>query len=492
MRTGPARLIAPLLLLAMAGYLYTFNLTPESLVGDDEGVNLYPAWRVSLGETLYRDVAFDHTPLAIYTGALLFRATGPSHLAAKKLNIGFILLAAFFAFLLGEVLFDRSTGMLALAFLVTNAYWHFYGWFYTSDAFYLCFYMASLYLFAAGWKGRGPKHLYFLSGLMGAFAIGAKLFGLFAFGGTFLFLLYRAVADSPETQSRRRAIAALVPLTCGALIGLLLLLAPMISYLDRFLALTVTHHRRSFQDLSPLWVYYAFFNVLYYEATPLGHRLLLLLGLMGIVGAGRKQEPLRALLVCHALQSLAFPFAGLEFYARHLLFLLPLLSIAAADQLMTLWKEVGEASRVASWLTGITLFTALLAFSSELPAMKHISVIDWIRSSTGEADTILTEYGEVAFLARRRNVPLPEVPASGNLPDKGIYRLDGATINTAIDRERPAVVVIRKMSPAADGDNHFLGQIKDEKLLLQHLESTHESVSTSETGLRNWLLFRRR
>ncbi|MBI4872525.1 MAG: glycosyltransferase family 39 protein [Candidatus Riflebacteria bacterium] len=488
----PGRLLAPVLLLVAAWFLYTSNLGPTTLVGDDEGMNLYPAWRAAMGERLYRDVAFDHTPVAIQLGALLFRWTGPSALAAKKMTVAFGLIGAFFAFLLAETFWGRNRALLALALLVSDSYWHFFSWFFTSDAYFLCFYVASVYMAAKAWQGGGRPLLWLTAGILGAVSVFAKLFGVFAFGGTFLFLLVVAVKPGNDTSRRERALHGAGWMLTGAAATTVLLLAPMMSYLDSFLALCVGHHRKSFQELHPLWVYYAFFNVGWFSETPIAHRLLLFLGVLGLFrGIRDEATDGRVLLACHLVQALAFLPAHLEFYARHLLFTLPFLAIFAAELLAALSAQRHDARRVAVGLGALAFASALFSFSSDLPRYERAAVVEFVRQATEPDDSILAEHWEIPFLAGRRNTPLGEVPAGGGKPEKGIFRLEAATIISAIEKDEPKLVLLLE-SPRKGEDCHFKGQLANESGLRRHLESAYARVPTTSPDLADYSFFMRR
>ncbi len=488
MRDSPARLLAPLLLLAMGWVLYTFNLQPATLVGDDEGEHLYAAWRQALGERVYRDVAFDAAPAPIYLGALAMKVAGSHHLVTKKLTIAFALLTGLFTFLLAERFYGRNTALLAMALLVTNAYWHFFSWFFTSDAFYICLYTASLYAFTCAWQHPGRKALWFAAGVLGAFAVFAKFFGAFALGGTGLFLVLKACRGASD--ERREQLRGIGWMAAGALAGAALFLLPMLGYFDRFHQLTVVHHRMAVPTLNPLFVFYAFFAVLWFEPTPMAHRLLLFLGLLGLPGPRKAEaDDGRALMACHLVQALVFLVVPMEFYARHLLFALPLLSILAARQLSELAAQWGEAARAARWLGGWLFLSALLTFSTQLPVYKHWPLVEFIRRHSAPDDSLLVEHGEVAFLAGRRAVPLRDVPASGTNPKAP--RMDAREVIEAVVRERPALALVQKKTQDRTEDNHFVGQLKDDHLLLEHLRSTYRALETTDPAVSDYFIFQR-
>ncbi|MBI2942829.1 MAG: glycosyltransferase family 39 protein [Candidatus Wallbacteria bacterium] len=486
----PARLVGVLALLVAAWYLYTFNLTPGVLVGDDEGEFTYAAWRQSLGERVYRDVAFDAAPVPIYLGAMAYKWAGATHLTTKRLTIAFSLLAGMFTYLLGERLFGRPTGLLAAALTLSNAYWHFFSWFFTADAFYICFYVASVYFFACAWQNPERRGAWLMAGALGAISFFSKFFGLFAFGGAFLFAAHRLATDERHELDRRAILAGLGWMAAAGIAVGLFFIAPMSDYLDRFLALTVEHHSKAVPTLSPFFVFYAFFAVLWFEPTPLAHRLLLFMGVLGLTGRGRQALPLRALLVWHSVQALVFLVVKMELYARHLLYLVPFLSILAADQLATMASERGEARRASVWLGSWILLTALVGFSSELPTYKHQKLVELVQRLVPPGGTVLAEHGEIAFLAQRRNVPLRDVPASGTNP--AAPRIDAREIVEAIRMEQPEVALVMKRTRDRSEDNHFLGQIKDEHLLMEHLQSTYATYRTTDPELGDYHIFTRR
>ena len=88
----------------------------------DYGRELYVPWRLSLGEVLYRDVAYFNGPLSPYLNGTLFRAVGPSYIALAILNIILLTITLWLVYRLLADLADRLTAVIGgLLFLVIFA-----------------------------------------------------------------------------------------------------------------------------------------------------------------------------------------------------------------------------------------------------------------------------------------------------------------------------------------------------------------------------------
>ena len=91
----------------------------------DFGREAYTAWRVSLGETLYRDVAYFNGPLSPYVNALVLRLCGPHALSLNLANAIAVLPLTALIYALFTRVGDRIAGALcAAAFLVMFGFAH--------------------------------------------------------------------------------------------------------------------------------------------------------------------------------------------------------------------------------------------------------------------------------------------------------------------------------------------------------------------------------
>ncbi|MCC7408734.1 MAG: hypothetical protein IT442_11730, partial [Phycisphaeraceae bacterium] len=83
---------------------WTWRTWPDVLV--DFGREVYTAWRISQGQTLYVDVAWFNGPLSVYFNGLLFRGFGPGIMTLAWANM--LILAGVTAVLYW--LLDRAWG----------------------------------------------------------------------------------------------------------------------------------------------------------------------------------------------------------------------------------------------------------------------------------------------------------------------------------------------------------------------------------------------
>lgn len=110
-----------LLLLILVTLAYGYNLTAWRL-DDDEGTYLYGAWRISLGEVVYRDFLTCVLPPSQYMVALLIRLFGPALLPIRAFSVGLTLLAASLLYTLARRHYNGRVALIAM--LLYLAYPH--------------------------------------------------------------------------------------------------------------------------------------------------------------------------------------------------------------------------------------------------------------------------------------------------------------------------------------------------------------------------------
>jgi hypothetical protein len=94
----------------------------------DFGAELYVPWRLSLGETLYQDIAYRHGPLSSHLNALVFRIAGPSVDALVTLNLAILAALCVLVYRQFTLLFDRTTALATtLVLLVMFGFSHYVG-----------------------------------------------------------------------------------------------------------------------------------------------------------------------------------------------------------------------------------------------------------------------------------------------------------------------------------------------------------------------------
>ncbi|MCC7147566.1 MAG: glycosyltransferase family 39 protein [Phycisphaeraceae bacterium] len=224
---GPV--ILAIIFLAMLAW--TWRTWPDPLV--DFGRELYVAWQISAGRTLYTDIAYFNGPLSAYFNGLLFRLLGPGLIVLALANA--VILAAFVA-LLYRIFLRLAPAWVAtaagLAFLLLFAFGQFVT---TSNYNFITPYshelthglmlaLASVYLLWRSLETRKTP-LIFAAGLALGLTFLTKpepfLAGLA--GAAAVAVAHRLAAPPPRQAALALILVPLVGFLLPILIGLLLL-----------------------------------------------------------------------------------------------------------------------------------------------------------------------------------------------------------------------------------------------------------------------------
>ncbi len=205
------------------------------LMNDDEGVYLYSAWRVGLGEVPYRDFSLVQAPLSYYLGAAVFRIFGPSVWAARALAVLFMSGAAFFIFKAARRFFKMKTGfaLASAGIFLFNKHIFFLGRSFMPDVPMLFFGVASLYFALRGEEAAGTaefrRRAALLVGLMAGLSTLAKINGILVFAGYVSYLVFEGIRKRKswnEAVVQAAFAGAGVALSFGIPFGLLLIFVP--------------------------------------------------------------------------------------------------------------------------------------------------------------------------------------------------------------------------------------------------------------------------
>jgi hypothetical protein len=185
------------------------------LINDDEGLYLYSAWRVSLGEITYRDFFVSQTPLSFYFTGFLFKIFSPDVGWARGMCYLLFLVIAFFIYLISKEIFklNKYLSLLNAAVFIFTKNINFLGKTFMPDCFMLFWGTIALYfvLKAEDRSSSERRALYlFLFGFFGGLAALSKLFGILLLLGYYLFLLYSFI--SKQDKQKKILLGALHPL----------------------------------------------------------------------------------------------------------------------------------------------------------------------------------------------------------------------------------------------------------------------------------------
>ena len=452
------------LILGLAFYLHRID---RWFMHDDEGGYLYAAWRISEGEVPYRDFLTPQLPLFLYWGAFLVKAFGPSALALRYATVAATLLAALFTYLTARQVFDYKVALLSLPLFIVHKDVYFVARFFRPEAYMLLFATTGMYIFVLS-RRRDQGRGILLSGTLFGLATLCKLFGVLPFAGCLLFLLYEALRSK-----RRRAIsdalwliAAFAAATGAVFIGFYLLSPNLFTEV-------LGHHLIQGEELNRLQVFLKglSFCWAYFRSAP----LFLLLTIPALAKGLKAQAGLRAFFTWQIPTAAAFLFLSRDLQDRHLVYLVPTLSILVASFLEPLFnlKPISIASLLdlgvqrKGSLGGLAklAFGLLLAGIALWPFWrKDLQVASWeeddtwrlaryIQDHTQVDDYVLSDYPGLNFHARRRNTYLG-AGLSGGATESG--QIKGQDLIGEIEDKDVKMVLIN-----TTGGAHQLIQLLD-------------------------------
>jgi 4-amino-4-deoxy-L-arabinose transferase-like glycosyltransferase len=184
---------AVFLILAAAYFSYSYNLTGW-LIHDDEGGYLYHAWRMSDGQTPYKDFYSAKEPLFLYTGYLAFKLFSPDIYWVRLLTVIVTILTGYLIFLIGRRIYSSKVGLWASSlYLILPVVYH-QARRYRPDSYAVFFSTLALFLFIKAWQDN-KKLLFACSGFFCAVALGYKLSALIGISALTAFIFYQAAAE---------------------------------------------------------------------------------------------------------------------------------------------------------------------------------------------------------------------------------------------------------------------------------------------------------
>jgi hypothetical protein len=110
--SGPLALVAA----AIAMLVWTWGRYCDAIV--DFGREIYVAWRLSVGDVLYRDIDYFNGPVSPYLNALIFRVFGSSLLALEIANLLWWTLLCVMAYRLYVTMSDRLSAFVAMVLFI--------------------------------------------------------------------------------------------------------------------------------------------------------------------------------------------------------------------------------------------------------------------------------------------------------------------------------------------------------------------------------------
>jgi len=448
-----------ILLISLIPYLY--NLTGWQL-GDDEGLYLYQAWRISLGEVPYRDFLTPQLPVFLYIGASVFKLVGPSLTAIRAVGVIAILATGSLIYLVGRRVFSAAVGLVALALFLANEWAYHLAREYRNEPYMLLFSIAAIYLFIRSFSTISNDTRFLgenecpdaipgraglaIAGVLLGLATVVKLFGALPLAGSGLYIIYLTWRRDLSPRDALKTLLWLgVPytLTIGAIMGAFFWISP------NFFDATIVHHLRQDKGRSPLEV--VFKGLALYLSYLTAYPVLTGVALVGAVRAVRNQDRLRALFAFQVPTILAFLVLARDLGKRHLVYLVPTLVLLfasfAVDLSRTRLDQAQGKSRLMpvllSLLLGIAAVWPMLGANFGLATRLDPgtpAVAEYVRATTAPEDVVLSDNAGLNFYALRRSTYSGASLSSGAA---GSGQISGRDLIRQIEQTQAALVLMQ-------------------------------------------------
>ncbi len=447
------------------GLFFYLNNIDGWLINDDEGSYLYAAWRISQGELPYRDFLTPQLPVFLYSGALLIKLFGPSVLALRTVSAWLSLLSVALLYLTARRLFRREVALIAALAFLMHPDLYLEGRVYRPEPYMLFFAAAGLYAFVEATFGH-RRWLLVVAGLLFGVGTLAKLFVFLPLVACVAFLGYQALRGETTWPDAAKDIAALVVpyglVVVGVLVGFYLLVTPAVAMA------VFGHHLMQGRGLSRWAIFVK--GLVFYVRYVQEYGLLVAFAVPAAIHALVGQDRRRWLFAWQVPTALAFLLLSRELWARHLLYLVPGLSMlfALALEPMLTWPR--RSYLLLALVVGLTIPWYLdnrdIAWRSETGTWR---LADFIAAHTAPNHHVLADYSGLNFYARRKST------YSGTSLSAGATRSGQITARRLIEEMQANDV---KMVIVDQSQYSHLRFLHDRALLERYLEEDFRLLGT--------------
>jgi len=464
-------LLLPLALISLILFLGLYNLA-GNLMNDDEGPYLYASWRISQGETPYRDFFVSQTPLSFYVTAALFRVFGPDILWARAACFLLIFATGLLIYSTAYKLlnFDRnlSLGMAAVFLLTKQIY--FLGRTFMPDCYMLFFCTAAVYFALKSdlpGNNKGPKTTVFLFGIFSGLATLSKASGILLPVGYLIYLLYLLLkkTEKPQDAAGKAFLSAAgFGLTFGLIYVLMLFFVPGTYHS------TIGFHMAKEKTAAAALLTLPFLRLGQFIGN---HNYgLIPVALIGLI-FGQVKERKRVLLVSVLLAILGLAFLPGEFYLRYVVFaLIPLIFFFGAGI-----KLLISHTKLKSFALPIAAFLVLLSLGPTFN-LKRLGAHDtgtrilaaYVKAQTAPDDYVFGDDPTINFCAERL-CPPRLVDVSGAMTKSG--QITAADVLNDCERYSVKLVFVEKGHSA-----HHLKNLRDFPVFESYLRERYDFVKS--------------
>ena len=416
---GSRSTIASALLVLLAiGLLYLYNIDGW-LINEDEGTDLYEAWRIAEGDDPGVDLITEQPPAFLLAGVGLGLLSGFNVAVLRGVTALLVLASGWPVFLIGRELWGPRAGLIGMTLYLLTGDVHGMARQYRPDPWMLAFCVAGLCLFTLS-QTRNKRWFVPLAGTMCGLGTLCKLFGVLPLGGCILFLACQALCG--RTTVRRAvedAALLVVPFALVTIGGILAFYPPGSSYYSSVLGQHWQIGREA--GLTAIMakglVALAKFlrgNLVFLVALPLFPRL---------ATSHRAGE---SVLAWQLPTGLAFLFLSRPIWSRYWLYLVPSFSLILGSLVDRILERV--ESRLGPRRQLLTALVSLLPLGAAVmqSAPAIVRNLRWtedytqalaamIAEHTAPDDIVLADYAGLNFHARRRSIPQASIIATGRI-----------------------------------------------------------------------------
>jgi len=444
------------------------------LINDDEGLYLYSAWRVSLGEITYRDFFVSQTPLSFYFTGFLFKIFSPDVGWARGICYLLFLVIAFFIYLISKEIFklNKYFSILNAAVFIFTKNINFLGKTFMPDCFMLFWGTIALYfvLKAADRSSSERRALYlFLFGFFGGLAALSKLFGILLLLGYYLFLLYSFI--SKQYKQKKILLRALHPLV-GFLLSFGIIYVFMLIFIPSTYYCTLGFHLgREKTVLGLSLVFSSLVNLLKFIGN---HNYgVVPVALVSIISGFIFKKKEKILLFFLIFPFFFLTFIPVDFLIRYLFFTLIAFSLFFGDSL----KLIHSKKRIFSLSFPIILIILILSLAPTFNIKKILKydrgtrdLVNYINKHSIPDDYIFSDFTGINFYSKRPCPPLLVDVSEAMTTSGQITALD---IERQCELYKVKIIFVHKRGAA-----HHLINLKDYSEFQKYLDEKYTFQGT--------------
>ncbi|MFQ6083541.1 MAG: ArnT family glycosyltransferase [Candidatus Aminicenantia bacterium] len=395
-----------LFLFSLSAFLVGFVNLDGWLINDDEGVYLYSAWRISLGEIPYQDFFLSQTPLSFYLTGFLFKLFTPSVSLARGICYLLFLITAFFIYLISRKIFhlNKFLSLMSGVIFIFTKNINLLGKTFMPDCFMIFFGGIATYcvLKAEIESKNRRKILYlFLFGFFCGFSALSKLSGILLLPGYYLFLLFSLVLQKEHLKNiLLKAIYSFLGffISFGAFYSIMSIFIPSIYYG------TLGFH------LSKQKIAFNLFLIIINFFERIGKFIgnhnygVIPIALISLTYGFIKKDKNKILMFCLIFPFFILAFIPMDFYVRYFAFTLIGLTVFFSDSL----KIISEHRKIFRFSLPLIIILLIISLAPTFNLKRILkydqgtrNLVRYIQKHSQPDDYLFSDYAGINFYSKR-------------------------------------------------------------------------------------------